>query len=225
MTVAAHLGIQLAEYDAKIRTFIPAYEDLLAAAAQALRALDVAAPHIVDLGTGTGALAMRCLEEIPSARLTGIDEDPGMLALARQRFAAAGGQPSTVLGSFLEVEIPRCDAIVGSLTFHHLRTAGAKRDAYRRFREALADDGLLVSADCHPSAHPRLAAQEREAWRAHLRAAYSEGEIDALFAAWADEDVYVPLGEELALFAAAGFVPDVAWRRGSFAVIAARPQR
>ena len=65
MGVASHLHIRLEEYDSRIRTFIPGYEDMIAAAAQALAALDVPAPHVVDLGTGTGALAAACLRVRP----------------------------------------------------------------------------------------------------------------------------------------------------------------
>ena len=53
MSVATHLGIDLAEYDARIRSFIPDYEEMLAVAAAAVPAQ---ARTIVDLGIGTGAL-------------------------------------------------------------------------------------------------------------------------------------------------------------------------
>jgi tRNA (cmo5U34)-methyltransferase len=222
MTVASHLGIQLADYDARIRTFIPDYDALLDAAADSLHALGMTPAHVVDLGTGTGALAERCLRAIPDARVTAIDEDAGMLEFARQRLAAEAHRATTLLGSFLEMAIPSGDAIVGSLTFHHLRTDDIKRDAYRRFRAALSPGGVLISADCNPSADDRLAARERAAWRAHLGLTYGDRETDALFAAWAREDVYVPLSRELELLGEAGFRPEVVWRRHAFAVIVAR---
>ena len=75
MSVQSHLGIRLEEYDAKIRTFIPRYEEMIAAAAGALRAIGRPALHILDLGTGTGALAAECLRVRPAARLTAIDAD------------------------------------------------------------------------------------------------------------------------------------------------------
>ena len=54
MSVAAHLGIRLSEYDRRIRTFIPRYEEILDAAAASVVPK---ARTIVDLGIGTGALA------------------------------------------------------------------------------------------------------------------------------------------------------------------------
>ena len=221
MSVATHLGIPLDEYDARIRTFIPGYEQMLDAAAQALRALAAAAPAIVDLGTGTGALAARCLDVRSDARLVGIDADPGILEAARRRLAARAAVASFVQGSFLDSPIPHADAIVASLSLHHVRTRERKRQLYGDCREALAPHGLLVTADCFPSSDARLAALERAAWRAHLRRAYSVAETDAYFAAWAAEDVYVPLEDELAMLRDAGFVADLPWRRAPFGVIVA----
>jgi SAM-dependent methyltransferase len=222
MSVGSHLHIRLDEYDSRIRTFIPAYEQLLAAAAHALCALDTRTPHIVDLGTGTGALSAACLRVCPGARVTGIDADGDILDMARARLAARNSLASFVQNSFLDVALPACDAIVASLALHHVRTADRKRQLYHDCREALRPGGLLVSADLHPAADPLLAALGHEEWRRHLRVTYSDQDADRYFAAWAEEDVYVPLPHELELLRDAGFTPDVAWRQGLFAVIAAR---
>ncbi len=221
MPVASHLGIRLDEYDARIRTFIPDYDQMLTAAAQALTGLGATAPHIVDMGTGTGALAAACLRALPAARVTVVDEDPGILDVARQRLQEHGNRVAALCGSFVDLPFPTCDAVVGSLTFHHLRTFEIKGRVYRRFRDALNARGMFVSVDCCPSEDSGLATDERTAWRAHLRLHYSETETDAYFATWARDDMYVTLASELALVREAGFAPEVVWRRGTFAVIAA----
>src|SRR4029453_11754460 len=83
---APHLVNNLQEYDARIRTFIPGYEEMLDVAAGVLAAsVRRRGPRVLDLGTGTAALASRCLAVKPSARITGVDEDEGMLAVARTR--------------------------------------------------------------------------------------------------------------------------------------------
>lgn len=223
MSVGAHLQIRLDEYDSRIRTFVPGYEQLLAAAARAVCVLDTRTPHIVDLGTGTGALAAATLRLFPEARITGVDEDEGMLEMARQRLAAQGAMASFVHSSFLDAALPSCDAIVASLALHHVRTADRKRQLYGNCRQALGARGLFVSADCHPAAEASLAAMAHADWREHLRVTYSDQDADTYLAAWAREDVYVPLPQELDLLREAGFMPEVVWRQGGFAVIAARP--
>ena len=75
MSVAEHLGIKTSEYDAQILTFIPYYDEILDNAAAALDALDRPARTMVDLGTGSGALAARCLKRLKGARVIGIDSD------------------------------------------------------------------------------------------------------------------------------------------------------
>ena len=85
MGAASHLGIQLREYDLRIRTFIPRYEEMLDAAAAALRALPRRRPLVVDLGIGSGALSARSLAAQPAARIVGIDSDEGMLRMAQKR--------------------------------------------------------------------------------------------------------------------------------------------
>jgi SAM-dependent methyltransferase len=220
MSVADHLHIRLDEYDAKIRTFIPWYEELLEAAAGALRALPSASPHVVDLGTGTGALAAACAQVVPQLSLTGIDADAAILDMARSRLRARDVAATFVHAHFGEAVLPACDAVVASLALHHLRSADDKQRFYRRVREAVAESGLFITADCHPSGNDTFAQLEQAAWRDHLRRTYSVDETDELFAAWAAEDTYMPLATELDLIRTAGFTPHVVWRRACFAVIA-----
>jgi tRNA (cmo5U34)-methyltransferase len=225
MAVASHLHIRLGEYDERIHTFVPGYRAMLDAAAGVVAAMAPPPGHIVDLGTGTGALAQRCLAGVPGARLTAIDEDAEILTLAAERLKHLSQVPAFVHGSFAAVSLPACDAVVASLSLHHIRTADEKRALYRRCRAALSPGGLLVSADCCPASDERLKATQFEAWRAHLRLSYSAREADDFLAAWAIEDVYFSLDDERAMLADAGFATEVIWRDGAMAVIAgvARP--
>ncbi len=216
MGVATHLGIDLAQYDARIRTFIPDYDEMLDVAATLV---SPAARRIVDLGTGTGALAAKCLDRARRARLVGIDVDAEMAAVAAARL---GARAAFMTGDFARVAVPPCDTIVSSFALHHVRTRPAKARVYRRLRRALRRGGQVIVVDCQPAANRRIAGDQRDAWRAHLRRSYSPAAADRFLRAWAKEDVYVPLDAELSLMRGAGFVPDVVWRKGAFAVVTAR---
>lgn len=219
MSVSGHLRISLAEYDSRIRTFVPYYEDLVGIVGESLRLISSPEPRIVDLGVGTGALAAACLDARPEAGLVGIDSDPGMLRAAAVRLAA---YPRVELleGDFLKADIPACDAIVASISLHHIRKPDEKRTFYAKCRAALRGSGMLVTADCFPGAEPALAAEHREAWLIHLEKAYSRPEAEAHLLAWAEEDVYFSLEREMAWLREAGFRPEVLWRRDGFAVVA-----
>jgi len=219
VSVATHLGIRLSEYDARIRTFIPFYEEMLDVAAGAVPSR---ARRIVDLGIGTGALAARCLARAPRAAVVGIDADADMLAAAARRL---GSRAAFVVDSFLQAPLPSCDAVVASFALHHVRTRNAKRRLYRRIHSALRPGGVLVVVDCQPSRDSQVAARERDAWTAHLRRAYSARQARGFLRAWAAEDVYVPLEAEMDLMAGSGLDPKVVWRRDAFAVLAGRRSR
>ncbi|HEU5452851.1 MAG TPA: class I SAM-dependent methyltransferase [Terriglobales bacterium] len=215
MSVATHLGIDLAEYDARIRSFIPNYEEMLAVAAAAVPAR---ARTIVDLGIGTGALAQACVRVAPRARVVGIDADAEILKVAAGRLA---GRATCVCSSFAEAEIPQCDAVVASLALHHIRTKAAKRSFFRRIAKSLRRGGVLISVDCYPAAKRELAARQHRAWKAHMERTYTPQRAQSLLRAWSHEDFYMPLDTEMDLIRRAGLKPEVLWRKGEFAVIVA----
>jgi tRNA (cmo5U34)-methyltransferase len=223
MAVSNHLKIALPEYDARIRTFIPDYEEMLDAAAASLVAAGRPLMAVVDLGTGTGALLSRVADVATHAALVGIDEDEGMLEMAARRLAAQ--VPRLIAENFVRAEIPRCDAITASFALHHIEQRRTRKALYARARQALRPGGVLVSADCHPPANAALAAAGRDAWHAHLATSYGPRKAESFLNAWAGEDFYVPLDAELALLQSAGFTTDVSWRKGAFAVIVARAGR
>ena len=211
--MASHLGIKLSEYDSRIQTFIPHYEEMLDVAAAAI---PPRARTIVDLGIGTGALSSRCLKHAPGARIAGIDVDSGILALAARRL---GERASFTTGSFLRAPLPACDALVASFALHHVRTRGAKVSLYRRIRAALRPGGVFISVDSNPAIAAAVRRAQFDDWLAHLRRAYGPAQSKALFTAWSHEDVYVPLDAEIALLRSAGFRVELLWRRGAFAVL------
>jgi len=61
MSVAQHLNIKLSEYDQRIRTFIPDYNEMLDEVAALMTLVEKSQPAMIDFGIGTGALSARCL--------------------------------------------------------------------------------------------------------------------------------------------------------------------
>ena len=216
MGAATHLGINLGDYDAVIRTLIPHYEELIGAAGDAVGALARTAPEVVDLGTGSGALAQAILTARPTAHVIGIDEDAGMLAMARKRLR---GRIETVAGNFERTAIPRCDVVSASFALHHIRTGRQKAAIYERCFAALRRGGLLVSADCCLASTKALQLSHRAAWLQHLQSHYSRKKAEGYLQTWAKQDVYFTLDREVALLREAGFSVEIAFRKTSFAVV------
>ncbi|HET9373039.1 MAG TPA: methyltransferase domain-containing protein [Vicinamibacterales bacterium] len=220
MSVASHLQISPAKYDRKIRTLIPLYDELIAEVARALGFASRPVRRIVDMGIGTGALAKACLGEAPQARVWGIDADRWMMQMASARLGALASRVTMVEGSFLDARIPACDAIVASYSLHHIRTQARKRGFYRACFDAVRPGGVLVSGDCAPASTPEGFARDLDVWVTHLAKSFGGREQGRrVYESWADEDVYMPLADEVKMLTRAGFAVDVPWRRSPFAVI------
>ena len=103
---------------------------------------------VLDLGCGTATLTIMLKQHCPGARVVGLDGDPKVLAIAREKVAAAGADvdlhegmgfaPPFTPGSF--------DRVVSSLVFHHLTTEN-KRRTLAQVREMLRAGGELHVAD------------------------------------------------------------------------------
>lgn len=220
MSVAEHLQIRLSDYDRRIRTFIPHYEELLEVVASTLTLVNQQRPTILDLGIGTGALAARCLAVQPRAQLIGFDADADILRHAGRRLSRRPGPPVKLIhADFSRARFPRCDAVVATLALHHIAPARAKRSLYRRCFAALRRGGILATGDCFVAERPALTRRYLASWRRHLRHTYSARRTRGFFDAWAQEDTYFPLAAEWAMLADAGFQPDVLWRRPPFGVL------
>lgn len=223
MSVAAHLGIQTRDYDRQILTFIPHYEEMLDAAVQALAALDRPVARLLDLGTGTGALAARCAKRLKGVEVVGLDSDGDMLALAARRL---GRRLRPVVGSIETTPFPACDVVTASFSLHHIASPATKREVFGRAFAALKPGGVLIDVDSMLNSDARLQARDYDAWRRHLAASHGRAGAVRILQSWAAEDTYFTLDVETALLRDAGFQVDLAWRRGAFAVaVASKPRR
>jgi demethylmenaquinone methyltransferase/2-methoxy-6-polyprenyl-1,4-benzoquinol methylase len=133
-------------YDTGIRLLTLGYVD---------RAYDRLATHVragqrvLDVGCGTGALAVRAARR--GAQVVGIDVNPQMLDLARQRVDGLGGGPDVELREMGVVELdgePPCDydIVMSGLCLSEL-TDGERVFALRQAHRLLKPDGLLLLAD------------------------------------------------------------------------------
>jgi tRNA (cmo5U34)-methyltransferase len=124
-----------------VRSELPDYEVLQDAVAEA--AAEVEASSILDLGTGTGETLRRVAARHPNARLVGVDESDGMLALARAALPSAELRVGRLQDALPDEPF---DLVVSALAIHHL-DANEKADLFRRIARQLAPGGRFVLAD------------------------------------------------------------------------------
>ena len=204
------------------RRLVPCFDAFYASAVRALELGQPGRPQaVLDLGTGTGALAAKVAAAHPGVRLTLLDGAPAMVAEALRALG-----PRAVASRVQDFADPLpdgpFDAIVSSLAIHHLDDAG-KASLYARAHAALRPGGVFVNADQVLGATPALDALLR---RWHEREARALGATDAEWAAAVERmthDRCATLDTNLAGLRAAGFA-DVAvhFADGRFATVAGR---
>ncbi len=105
--VRKHLRLGNDAYDEAIRRFIPGYEAMLAAAAEAVATVE---PELVqDLGAGTGALSEALLERRGIGTVELLDVDSEMMGQGQQRLRRFGDRVRFTLRSYDE-PFSSCDS-------------------------------------------------------------------------------------------------------------------
>ncbi len=142
---------------------------------------------VLDLGCGTGTLALIVREMQPGARVTGVDIDPRILAIARRKFECAGAAITLHEGSATAPPLPPAsfDRVLSTLMLHHLTTA-QKREALAAVHRLLRPGGELHVADFgkpHTALMRAAARIVRLADGGESTAANLDGELPALIAA------------------------------------------
>ena len=124
--------------------------------------VDQAAPEagqrILDLGCGTGTLAIQVKQRQPDADVVGLDADPAMLSQAREKAGRAGVELTLTEGMSNELpfEDGSFDRVLSTLFFHHLDPE-PKRQTAREIARVLRKGGELHVADWGRPSDPVMA--------------------------------------------------------------------
>lgn len=102
---------------------------------------------ILDIGSGTGSLAVLLYQASPHAAYVGVDPDEDAVRLARNKAAHSGGAATFVVGYF-PAAIPSepVDVIVSSLVLHQVSLAEKERILAAAL-DRLKPGGRLILAD------------------------------------------------------------------------------
>lgn len=104
--------------------------------------------RVLDLGCGTATLSLALKRDQPAAGVTGLDGDPAILAIARDKARKAGVAIALDQGYSYDLPYPDAsfDRVVSSLLFHHLGQTHKQRTLTEVFR-VLVPGGDLHIAD------------------------------------------------------------------------------
>jgi ubiquinone/menaquinone biosynthesis C-methylase UbiE len=115
--------------------------------------------RILDLGCGTGTLAIQVKQREPRAEVVGLDADAEMLSQARRKAEEAGVELELTEGFSTELpyEDGSFDRVLSTLFFHHLDPE-PKRQTAREIARVLRKGGELHVADWGRPSDPAMAA-------------------------------------------------------------------
>jgi ubiquinone/menaquinone biosynthesis C-methylase UbiE len=115
--------------------------------------------RFLDLGCGTGTLALLVKERQAAADVVGLDADPEMLDQARSKAERAGVELRLDEGFSTELPYPDAgfDRVLSTLFFHHLDLESKHRTA-REIARVLDRGGELHVADWGRPSDPLMAA-------------------------------------------------------------------
>lgn len=107
--------------------------------------------RVLEIGCGTGSIALLAKRLHPEAELVGLDPDPAALAIARRKCerAGVGVQLERGFADALPYADAAFDRVLSSLMLHHL-SREAKRAAFREVRRVLRPEGRLHVLDFGP---------------------------------------------------------------------------
>jgi ubiquinone/menaquinone biosynthesis C-methylase UbiE len=112
------------------------------------RAALASGDDVLDVGCGTGTLAVAAARTAPGVTVTGLDADPSILAKARRRAADAALEIRFDEGR--STDLPYADAsfdlVLSTLLFHHLPD-DAKHQTVAELLRVLRPGGRLVVGD------------------------------------------------------------------------------
>lgn len=114
--------------------------------------LDLAAPspgeNVLDVGCGTGTLAIAIKPRVSEGEVHGIDASPEMIEVAKEKAAKVGGAIDFQVALIEEIPFPAAsfDLVTSSLMLHHLPD-DLKRKGFAEIRRVVKPGGRFMAVD------------------------------------------------------------------------------
>lgn len=142
-----HFNDEAQVFDSNILKSVPYYIEMLEALTSMLPFKKNQKVNVADIGTGTGNVALAVKRACPNANILCIDLSQNMLDIAKEKLKGFKGV-KYVRADIASYAFPyKFDAIISSLTLHHLETDKDKHTLHKKAYAALNKGGIFINAD------------------------------------------------------------------------------
>jgi SAM-dependent methyltransferase len=179
--------------------------------------------RVLDIGSGTGTLAMMVLDAFPNAEAVGFELSEPMMDYGRKRMARFGNRFSYFVGDFADGELPAdlpgsFDVAVAARSIHHLPPE-SKAKLYKAIYQHLNPGGAFFNVDQVGANDDFLHGLYRQA-NAYLKGERPDRTNMPPRRPPTPSHFWDPLSDHMQFLRDAGFVsPDCIWKRNGHTVL------
>ena len=210
-SVEKHFDAMARDFEKVKRKVIPGYRDIEKCIFSYLPFTRSRKIAVLELGTGTGALAQGLLKHFPRANYTGVDFSSKMLELASYRLKKCDQRVTLHNADLNRAKISgRYDLIISLFTIHHIIN---KKGLFKHLYTLLKPGGCFFYSDAMVSKNKRLEKCFIKNWKDFMaRSGLPKGKREKVIKDHRQYDHPEPLETQLHYLKAAGFKGyDVVW--------------
>ena len=217
--VFEHFNGEAEVFDSGILRSVPHYDEMIQAIIDFLPFDNNARIDLVDIGTGTGNIAYNLKKAFPNSRLVCLDLAPKMLEVAKEKLAGLDGVEFVEADAATHKFDRKFDAIVSSLTLHHLETDKDKHAFHKKAYQSLKKGGMFINADIVKAPDADMQEIFLKKWKTYITNASSKKFAEDRYRKYLAEDRPAVLLNEIASLKKVGFKSvEVFWKYYNFAV-------
>jgi tRNA (cmo5U34)-methyltransferase len=174
---------------------------------------------LIDIGAGTGNIAYNLKNAFPNSKLVCLDLSPNMLEVSKKKLAGFSGVEYVQADASKYVFDRKYDAIVSSLTLHHLETDADKHSFHKKAFRALKSGGYFINADIIIAPDKKMQEVYLKRWKEFILKSSTPEFVEDRYKKYLAEDRPAIISNELGSLKKAGFSAiEVFWKYYNFAV-------